>query len=83
MYLRIHLPEGLLTTILQSIENIVMVSSLLSVSDKLIYRSRGQNNTLYGARFKSWTGGNGLARKYARYLTFILSSLTVSSWVSV
>ena len=24
---------------------------------------RWQNNTLYGARFKSWTGGNGFARK--------------------
>lgn len=23
-----------------------------------------QKNTLYGARFKSWTGGNGLARKF-------------------
>jgi len=23
-----------------------------------------QENSLYGARFKSWTGGNGIARKY-------------------
>lgn len=30
-----------------------------------------QNTTLYGARFKSWTGGNGFARKYVHeYLCY-------------
>ena len=36
----------------------------------LVFSDRGfiylvpQENTLYGARFKSWTGGSGLAKKY-------------------
>ncbi|KAG5338204.1 hypothetical protein C0989_007991 [Termitomyces sp. Mn162] len=37
--------------------------SVADVQDVLI-ENVVMNKTLYGARFKSWTGGNGLARKY-------------------
>lgn len=41
-----------------------------------------QISTLYGARFKSWTGGNGLARKCALIQTKLLTSAEYASSIT-
>ncbi|KDR71012.1 hypothetical protein GALMADRAFT_75463, partial [Galerina marginata CBS 339.88] len=48
--------------------------AVLLLRSKTSHESILMNNTLYGARFKSWTGGNGLARKY------LLGSMSTSTY---
>ena len=58
----------------------IMVSAYVEYSNKAA-DSYLQKDQLYGARFKSWTGGNGLARKYACFPHFQFNH-TTDNWIA-